>query len=105
MITTLICLAATSFADDLLPDLSLLPDTLADAYVTTSNPELPNGTRGLRFSTASVNLGNGRCEIRGGQVHGSTQDVNQRIYRTDGTFWDRPAGTFYLSCQSRSYPL
>ena len=81
-------------ADDTLPDVSLLASELANAYVSTSNSELPSGTRGLRFSTASVNYGNGRLEIRGGEVSGNTQLVNQRIYRTDGSTWDRPAGSF-----------
>lgn len=86
--------ASVTLADDKLPDASLLASDLADAYVTTSNPELPTGTRGLRFSTASVNYGSGRLEIRGGEIQGNLQLVNQRVYRTDGTFWDRPAGSF-----------
>ncbi|MBX3115634.1 MAG: hypothetical protein KF836_13800 [Fimbriimonadaceae bacterium] len=81
-------------ADDLLPDASLLAYELASAYVTTNNSELPPGTRALRFSTASVNYGLGRLEIRGGAISGGTQLVNQRVYRTDGSFWDRPAGSF-----------
>jgi len=81
-------------ADDVLPDVSLLAYELANAYVTTSNNELPPGTRALRFSTASVNHGNGRLEIRGGAITGGLQLVNQRIYRTDGSFWDRAAGSF-----------
>lgn len=81
-------------ADDVLPDASLLDYELAGAYVTTSNSELPAGTRALRFSTASVNYGPGRLEIRGGAINGGLQLVNQRIFRTDGTFWDRPAGSF-----------
>lgn len=81
-------------ADDKLPDVSLLDYELASAFVSTNNPELPAGTRGLRFNTASVNHGVGRLEIRGGTISGNTQLVNQRVYRTDGTFWDRPAGSF-----------
>lgn len=80
-------------AEDVLPDISLLPSYLASAYVTTSNSELPAGTRALRFDTASVNYGPGRFELVGGQVIGSTQLVNQRVFRTDGTNYLRPAGT------------
>lgn len=87
-------LAGARPADDLLPDISLMPGDLADAYVSTSNSEFPAGTRGLRFSTASVNWGPGRYEIRGGEIVGNSQVVRQRVYRTDGTFWDRLAGTF-----------
>jgi len=81
-------------AEDRLPDASLLAYELASAYVSTNNQELPAGTRGLRFNTASVNWGVGRLEIRGGTISGNTQLVNQRVYRSDGTFWDRPAGSF-----------
>lgn len=81
-------------AEDVLPDASLLDYELASAYVTTSNSELPPGTRALRFSTASVNYGPGRLEIRGGEISGNLQLVNQRVYRSDGSFWDRPAGSF-----------
>lgn len=81
-------------ANDLLPDVSLLASELTNAYISTSNPELPAGTRGLRFSTASVNYGNGRLEVRGGAITGNIQQVNQRVFRDNGTFWDRPAGSF-----------
>lgn len=94
MILSLVAGALIGQASDVLPDVSLLPSYLADAYVTTSNPELPAGTRALRFSTASVNYGNGRFELRGGTISGSTQLVNQRVYRSDGTFYDRPCGSF-----------
>jgi hypothetical protein len=40
----------------------------------------------LWFSTATANLGPGILEVRGGTP------VVQRIYRSDGTFWDRPTG-------------
>ncbi len=102
--TILIAMAAMSMgsqkmANDKLPDASLLAYELASAYVSTSNQELPNGVRGLRFNTASVNWGIGRLEIRGGAINGNTQEVNQRVYRTDGTFWDRPAGSFTYHAQ------
>lgn len=79
---------------DNLPDVSLLPSYLAQAYTTTSNPELPGGTLALRFPTASVNFAPGRLELRGGEVVGNQQRVYQRVYRTDGSTYDRPAGWF-----------
>ncbi len=48
----------------------------------------------LRFTTALANDGAGPLEIRGGEVRGDRQAVNQRIYRDDGTFWEREAGEF-----------
>lgn len=48
----------------------------------------------LRLSSAVANIGSGRLEIRGGDVHGETQEVHQRIYASDGSFTDVLAGTF-----------
>lgn len=79
---------------DKLPDITLLHRYLANAYVTTNNPELPFGTRALRFSTASYNDGLGRLDLRGGEVNGQLQRVYQRIHRTDGSWYDREAGWF-----------
>ena len=95
MIASLLAGSAIAMsAPDVLPDAGLLSSYLADAYVTTSNSELPPGTRALRFSTASVNYGNGRLHLEGGQVIGGLQVVKQRIYRTDGTSWTRDCGFF-----------
>ncbi|MFM9873429.1 MAG: lysyl oxidase family protein [Fimbriimonadaceae bacterium] len=91
---TAMAMGSPKLANDKLPDVSLLAYELASAFVSTNNSELPAGTRGLRFNTASVNWGIGRLEIRGGTINGNTQLVNQRVFRTDGTFWDRPAGSF-----------
>lgn len=94
MFTLLALSAALSQVQDKLPDLTLLPRYLATAYVTTSNSELPPGTRALRFSTASYNQGAGRIEMRGGEVVGELQRVYQRVFRTDNTWYDREAGWF-----------
>ena len=48
----------------------------------------------LRMTTAVANVGTGPLELRGGTIHGDTQDVQQRIYNADGTFTDQLAGTF-----------
>jgi len=94
MIASLLAGTAIGLVEDVLPDAGLLSSYLADAYVTTSNPELPSGTRALRFSTASVNYGLGRLQMEGGAVQGNLQLVNQRIFRTDGSSWTRPCGSF-----------
>jgi Ca2+-binding RTX toxin-like protein len=48
----------------------------------------------LRLTSAVANVGDGRMEIRGGETHGDTQDVYQRIYNANGTFEDVLAGSF-----------
>jgi len=48
----------------------------------------------LRLTTAMANIGAGRLELRGGAVHGNTQDVHQRVYEPNGAYTDLLAGTF-----------
>ena len=81
-------------AADLLPDLQDLDSFLSQAYVSTNNPELPAGQRALRLSTGVVNMGQGRLELRGGEVIGNLQKVYQRVFQSDGGFYDRQAGWF-----------
>jgi len=84
--------AARAQGVDLLPDVITVPDFL---YTTRLDTTTIPGTTLLRFSTATANNGMGRLEIRGGAIISPTQrQVNQRIYRSDGTFYDRFAGTF-----------
>lgn len=52
-----------------------------------------SGTR-LMFSTMSWNAGAGPLELRAGGGSSAGQNVYQRIYRSDGGFTDRLAGTF-----------
>ncbi|MCC6404057.1 MAG: hypothetical protein IT207_08610 [Fimbriimonadaceae bacterium] len=94
MFVTLAATAVVAQVRDLLPDITLLPRYLASAYVTTTNSELPPGTRALRFSTASYNPGEGRLEMRGGEVVGNLQRVYQRVFRSDNSWYDREAGWF-----------
>ncbi|MCW5942867.1 MAG: pre-peptidase C-terminal domain-containing protein [Fimbriimonadaceae bacterium] len=92
MLTTLLFGAAIGMAaQDLLPDITIWEDQLYDRVIDTTEIA---GHKLLRFSTGTPNIGLGRLEIRGGAVNGNTQQVNQRIYRTDGTWWERQAGTF-----------
>jgi len=80
---------------DLLPDCIIWEQYLAQAYVgTTFSDEPPAGRRALRFPTTTVNIGMGTLELLGQTPTGSLQPVNQRIYRSNGTFYDRLAGNF-----------
>ena len=58
--------------------------------------ESAGGVTNLRFSTTSWNSGDGPLEIIGGAVDSSTgkQQVDQRIYNSDGTYTDEFAGNF-----------
>ena len=73
-------------ANPLVPNLKALPATELRIEV------LADDSRLLRFSTTSVNDGNGPLEIRGGQITGDSQQVSQRIYDSSGAFEDYPAG-------------
>ncbi|BBO22551.1 MAG: pre-peptidase C-terminal domain-containing protein [Fimbriimonadaceae bacterium] len=88
-------LAGTMFAVDVLPDMGVWGDYLGEAYIgTTSSSEPPAGRRAIRISTATVNYGPGRLELRGGEIVGSQQRVYQRVFRDDGGWYDREAGWF-----------
>lgn len=81
--------------DDLLPDMIVWDQYLLGAYEgTTQTSEAPAGRRCIRFSTTTANLGTGPLELRGGAINGGLQAVNQRVYRSDGSFYDRLAGNF-----------
>jgi lysyl oxidase len=71
---------------ELTPNLQPLP---------ASNVSLVGGTT-LRFSTTSWNNGAGPLELRAGETDpvGNRQNVYQRVYLSDGGFYDRLAGIF-----------
>lgn len=96
MLTALLYAATTTtFALDLLPDAGLWEARLADAYVgTTFSSEDPPNAKAIRMSTVSINRGPGRLELRGGTTTGELQRVLQRVFRDDGTSYDREAGWF-----------
>jgi hypothetical protein len=73
-------------ANPLVPNLKALPATELRIEV------LGDGSRHLRFSTTSVNDGDGPLEVRGGQVTGDSQQVSQRVYDSAGGFVDYSAG-------------
>ena len=78
-----------SFAQtDMLPNLS--PRPASEISVATN---LSNGHLLLRFAAVNTNVGIGPLELRAGGINGTGQEVNQRIYRSDGSFYDRLAGT------------
>jgi hypothetical protein len=94
---------------DLLPDLKALPqenvtyDNPGSIFGDTAQPgqscfdserQEHGATQCLRFDQVMRNSGNGPLELRFDRQIGVIQDedVAQRVYRSDGTFYDRPAG-------------
>jgi hypothetical protein len=81
-----IALTSTTFAQDvsdLLPNMR--PAEALDVRL--------QGTE-LLFSTFSYNIGDGPLEIQGGDIGNGVQNVDQIIYRSDGSSYGRRAGTF-----------
>src|SRR5262245_6346830 len=75
-----------------LPDLIVRPEVLHQTEIDVQT--LP-GCELLRLATATANVGRGPLEIRGGAILSATErEVAQRIYRFDGTWFDRLAGVF-----------
>jgi len=75
---------------DLLPDITVDENTLYDNVVS-----LAGGRTYIRLSNGTPNIGAGKLHLRGGDTNGDgTQDVWQRIFREDGSYWERLAGTF-----------
>jgi hypothetical protein len=83
---------ASAQPTDLLPDMLVVRDVLSETRLDRTT--LPGRTL-LRLSTGTANNGSGQLELRAGAVISATQrQVHQRIYRSDGTFSSRLAGTF-----------
>jgi hypothetical protein len=80
--------------NDLLPDLSVwasAPNSyLYGWYLDQDEPTEPGRTL-MRVSTATPNTGAGKLELRGDS---SAPGVYQRIFRADGSSYDRFAGNF-----------
>lgn len=94
---------------DLLPDLVALPPRhatfstgtylVSDAVLPTScYPEETiedDAQRCLRFDQILANVGNGPFELRYEMSDAATdQRLVQRVFRTDGSWFDRPAGSY-----------
>lgn len=91
-----LCLAAICFgvaegAEDLLPDMTVREsDLLRHDHVTNGDRVL------LRFANGTPNIGAGPLHVVGVLPANpdGTQNVNQRVFRDDGSHHDRPAGRF-----------
>jgi hypothetical protein len=76
---------------DRLPDLTLWADPIQKyLYGWYLDFASAPGRTLLRLTSASVNIGAGPLELIGSAA---TPQVLQRVYRDDGSFYDRPAGT------------
>ena len=83
---------AAAFAVDWLPDMIVRESDLYDNDVTTS---VAPGRVHLRLSNGTANIGLGPLHIMGGEPNGDdTQQVLQRVFADDGSFYDRVAGNF-----------
>jgi hypothetical protein len=83
---------AAGAAADLLPDLMPIKWALYENDVVTW---IQSGHTHLRLTQITVNIGDGKLHLYGGPDNGDgTQDVLQRIFRDDMTYWDRLAGLF-----------
>jgi len=88
--SVLVVLAAAHTAavaqSDLLPDIIIDEQRLYDNYQSGNELRLSNGT---------CNIGEGKFYIYGGADNGDgTQEVWQRIFRTDGSYYDTLASNF-----------
>ena len=84
--------AARAQPVELLPDVVIEP---ANSFVTRIDTGTLAGRTLLRLSTATANVGAGRLELRARAVIDATRrEVVQLVYRSDGTFFERLAGTF-----------
>ncbi len=80
------------------PDDALLPDLVPMPASELRFQTQSSGRVLLRFTTTSLNRGAGPLEVRARAAASFdlSQDVDQRIYRADGTFFERNAGAFTL---------
>ena len=78
---------------DLIPDILTRTNELYDYDIVTN---IVPGRTHLRLSNATANMGQGKLHLYGvfPDNGDGTQDVRQRIWRSDGTHFDRDAGAF-----------
>ncbi len=87
----LVVVGSTSAQTDLLPDIVVDKDQLFNHFVSGNELRLANGT---------ANVGEGKFHIYGGPDNGDgTQQVIQRIFKTDGTFTDFVGGSFVFHAE------
>jgi hypothetical protein len=90
LLTAVLLFAPVAWSQtELRPNLRPLP-----AFNLQLNTDLSTGGKEIRFSVTSYNWGVGPLELRAGDTGSQGQNVNQRIYKSDGTFTDHFAGTF-----------
>jgi hypothetical protein len=79
--------------DTLFPDIIVKKDDLYDNEISTT---VVPGRKHLKVSVTTPNIGSGKLYLYGVLPANpdGTQDVRQRVYRSDGTFFDRLAGKF-----------
>lgn len=92
----LMALAGDPEPVDLLPDIITNPATLTDTEIVDN---VVSGRIHLRLSNSTPNIGDGPLEVYGVEPKhdgegDATQPVNQRIYRSDDSYYDREAGFF-----------
>ena len=79
--------------DTLMPDIIIKKDDLYDNQIGT---DVVPGRRHLKVTVTTPNIGDGKLYLYGVlPANGDgTQDIRQRVYRSDGSFFDRLAGKF-----------
>lgn len=72
-----------------LPDIQALPpfDISAGIDIVWGNPE-------LRFAVTTANRGEGVLEFHGGETGRGKQNIYQRVYLSDGGYYDRRVGSY-----------
>ena len=77
---------------DTLPDIIVRESDLYDNDISTN---VSPGRVHLRLSNGTANIGIGKLHLYGGADNGDgTQKVIQRVFRSDGSFYEREAGNF-----------
>src|SRR5688572_27439366 len=74
---------------ELLPNIRALPafEVSTRLHPVFQEPE-------LRFSVTTANVGDGPLEFVGGETGRGKQNIYQRVYLSDGTFYDRRVGAY-----------
>lgn len=73
---------------ELTPNITALP--AHDISVQTNLIGKPE----VRFAVTTANLGDGPLEFRGGETGSGKQNIYQRVYLDDGSYYDHLAGSF-----------
>lgn len=87
-----------SDVDTLFPDITVRRNDLHDNEISVT---VEPGRRHIRLTVTTANIGAGKLYLYGvlPPNQDGTQDVRQRIFRSDGSFFDRLAGKFVFHQQ------